>query len=101
VAEHKEVKLNQMSIDHAKVQTLVGLELHQQLNTKEKLFCGDPTIIREDEPTIKFKRRLRPTQSELGQVDEAALFEFHKGRIFGYEMYGEGTCLVEADSNSF
>ena len=88
-------------IDHGKVQTLVGLELHQQLNTREKLFCSDPTIMREDEPTVRFKRRLRPTQSELGQVDEAALFEFHKGRIFNYEMYGEGTCLVEADSSPF
>jgi glutamyl-tRNA(Gln) amidotransferase subunit E len=93
--------LIQMSVDYAKVQTLVGLELHQQLNTKEKLFCSDPTSIREDEPTVRFKRRLRPTQSELGQVDEAALFEFHKGKVFRYEMYGEGTCLVEADGNSF
>jgi glutamyl-tRNA(Gln) amidotransferase subunit E len=90
-----------MSVDHAKVGTLVGLELHQQLNTREKLFCSDPTVIREDKPTIEFKRRLRPTQSELGQVDEAALFEFHKGKIFKYEMYGEGTCLVEADSDPF
>jgi glutamyl-tRNA(Gln) amidotransferase subunit E len=88
-----------MSIDHAKIGTTVGLELHQQLNTKEKLFCSCPTVIREDEPDVKFKRMLRPTQSELGQVDEAALFEFRKGKIFIYETYSEGTCLLEADSD--
>ncbi|WXG44477.1 MAG: hypothetical protein WED04_10665 [Promethearchaeati archaeon SRVP18_Atabeyarchaeia-1] len=89
-----------MAIDHMKTGTTVGLELHQQLNTREKLFCSCPTVIREDEPDVKFRRRLRPTQSELGQVDEAALFEFHKGKVFVYEMYSEGTCLLEADSNS-
>jgi glutamyl-tRNA(Gln) amidotransferase subunit E len=90
-----------MDIDHPKAGTVVGLELHQQLNTKGKLFCSCPIVIHEDEPSIRFKRRLRPTQSELGQVDQAALFEFHKGKTFMYEMYGEGTCLVEADSISF
>jgi glutamyl-tRNA(Gln) amidotransferase subunit E len=91
--------LTHMSIDHSKTGTLVGLELHQQLNSKEKLFCSCPPIIHEDEPSLRFRRRLRPTQSELGQVDQAALFEFHKGKTFMYEMYDEGTCLVEADSN--
>jgi glutamyl-tRNA(Gln) amidotransferase subunit E len=88
-----------MGVDHSKAGTLVGLELHQQLNSKEKLFCSCPLIIHEDEPSFRFRRRLRPTQSELGQVDQAALFEFHKGKTFIYEMYNEGTCLVEADSN--
>ena len=89
-----------MGVDYEKTGTVIGLELHQQLNTREKLFCGCPTTIREDTPDVKFVRRLRPAQSELGQVDEAALFEFHKGRVFVYEMYGEGTCLLEADSNT-
>jgi glutamyl-tRNA(Gln) amidotransferase subunit E len=89
-----------MAVDYGKTGTVVGLELHQQLNTREKLFCGCPTIMREDAPDVKFRRRLRPTQSELGQIDEAALFEFHKGKVFIYEMYGEGTCLLEADGNT-
>ena len=42
-------------------------------------------------------RRLRPTQSELGEVDPAALFEFKKGRTIVYEGYRDTTCLVEAD----
>ena len=76
---------------------MVGLELHQQLNTERKLFCHCPTQIREDEPQDKFIRRLRPTKSELGEVDPAALFEFQKNKRFCYEFYGDTTCLVEAD----
>ena len=44
-----------------------------------------------------FTRRLRPTQSELGEVDPAALFEFKKGKVIIYEGYLDTTCLVEAD----
>lgn len=44
-----------------------------------------------------FERRLRPTQSELGQIDAAALFEFHKGRTIKYESDKDTTCLVELD----
>jgi glutamyl-tRNA(Gln) amidotransferase subunit E len=75
----------------------VGLELHQQLDTSHKLFCSCPTKLRDDEPDIKFLRRLRPTQSELGQVDEAALFEFKRGRSYLYEAYDDTVCLVEMD----
>jgi glutamyl-tRNA(Gln) amidotransferase subunit E len=46
---------------------------------------------------MTIERRLRPTQSELGQVDPAALFEFHKGRSIRYEADTETTCLVELD----
>ncbi len=58
----------------------IGFEIHQQLATK-KLFCDCPTELREDEPDIEFKRRLRPTQSELGEIDQAALQEFLKGKV--------------------
>jgi len=43
------------------------------------------------------ERRLRPTQSELGQIDPAVLFEFHKGRTIKYEADPETTDLVELD----
>jgi glutamyl-tRNA(Gln) amidotransferase subunit E len=93
------MELIHTSIDYSKTGIVVGLELHQQLNSKQKLFCNCPPIVHEDEPSLRLVRRLRPTQSELGQVDQAALFEFHKGKTFMYELYDEGTCLVEADSN--
>jgi len=75
----------------------VGLELHQQLDTTRKLYCHCPTLVRDDEPDSGFIRRLRPTQSEMGAVDPAALFEFHQQKRFYYEYYNDTTCLVEAD----
>jgi len=75
----------------------VGLELHQQLNTKSKLFCSCPTLLRDDEPDIVFTRYLRPTRSELGTVDEAALLEYEKGKVYVYQAYSDTTCLVEMD----
>lgn len=75
----------------------VGLEIHRQLDTRHKLFCACPTDLAETDPEEKFLRRLRPTQSELGQVDEAALFEFHRGRSVMYESDHQTTCLVELD----
>ena len=75
----------------------VGLEIHRQLNSKHKLFCSCPTDFAESEPDNKFLRRLRPTQSELGQVDQAALFEFHRGRSILYESDHQTSCLVEMD----
>ena len=75
----------------------VGLEVHRQLDTRHKLFCECPTILSTKPPTLTFERRLRPTQSELGQIDPAALFEFNKGRAIKYEADPETTCLVELD----
>ena len=71
--------------------------IHQQLDTKEKLFCACSPILRKDEAEYTFARRLRPTQSELGEIDPAALFEFKKGKTIIYEGYLDTTCLVEAD----
>jgi glutamyl-tRNA(Gln) amidotransferase subunit E len=75
----------------------VGLEIHRQLDTEHKLFCGCPTDFAESDPEEKFLRRLRPTQSELGQIDQAALFEFHRGRSVLYEADNQTSCLVEMD----
>jgi glutamyl-tRNA(Gln) amidotransferase subunit E len=82
---------------YEKLSLMVGLELHQQLNTERKLFCHCPTVIRDEDPDGKFIRRLRPTQSEMGEVDPAALFEFQRNKRFCYEYYNDTTCLVEAD----
>ena len=75
----------------------VGLEIHRQLDTRHKLFCACPTDFAESEPEQKFLRRLRPTQSELGQVDQAAMFEFHRGKSILYESDRQTSCLVEMD----
>lgn len=82
---------------YKKLGLMVGLELHQQLNTTRKLYCHCPPEVRDDKPDGKFIRRLRPTQSEMGTVDPAALFEYQKQKHFCYEYYNSSTCLVEAD----
>jgi glutamyl-tRNA(Gln) amidotransferase subunit E len=86
-----------MSIDYSKIGLKAGLELHQQLDTAEKLFCSCSPQLFKDEPEITFLRRLRPTQSELGQIDPAAFFEFQKGTKILYEANKKTTCLVEMD----
>ncbi len=75
----------------------VGIEVHCQLDTRCKLFCGCPTRLSTGEPETAFLRRLRPTQSELGQIDPAAMFEFQKGRTVKYEANNDTACLVEMD----
>jgi glutamyl-tRNA(Gln) amidotransferase subunit E len=86
-----------MTIDYQKVGLKVGLEIHQQLKAKTKLFCGCPLELFKEEPEVTFLRRLRPTQSELGQVDPAAYFEFQKGVKILYEANKNSACLVEMD----
>ncbi len=86
-----------MAVDYAKVGLKVGLEIHQQLNVNSKLFCSCPPELFKEEPEITFLRRLRPTQSELGQIDPAAYFEFQKGVKILYEANRKSACLVEMD----
>ncbi len=86
-----------MEIDYAKIGLKVGLEIHQQLRTSRKLFCDCSPELFKEESKITFLRRLRPTQSELGQIDPAAFFEFQKGVKILYEADHRSSCLVEMD----
>jgi len=86
-----------MSIDYSKIGLKAGIEVHQQLDTRAKLFCSCQPELFKEEPEITFLRRLRPTQSELGQIDPAAFFEFQKGVKILYEANRETSCLVEMD----
>jgi glutamyl-tRNA(Gln) amidotransferase subunit E len=86
-----------LAIDYDKIGLKVGLEIHQQLKTKTKLFCCCPPELFKEKPEITFLRRLRPTQSELGQIDPAAFFEFQKGVKILYEANKANACLVEMD----
>ncbi len=84
-------------LDYRTLGLICGIEIHQQLDTASKLFCGCPTKIREIEDSdFEFFRYLRPARSELGEVDRAALEEVLVSRRFLYKTY-DTTCLVEAD----
>ena len=89
--------MKRLEIDYQKIGLKVGLEIHQQLDTSAKLFCNCKPELFKEEPEITFLRRLRPTQSELGQIDPAAYFEFQKGVKILYEATGATSCLVEMD----
>lgn len=86
-----------MALNYRDIGLKVGLEIHFQLDTGRKLFCKCPPILSEEVNDIHLIRRLRPTQSELGQIDPAAYFEFKKGVVIEYISPPQSTCLVELD----
>ena len=83
-------------MDDKKYELKVGLEIHQQLASSTKLFCGCNGFQNYGDE-IYFKRILRPTQSELGKTDPAALFESKKSKQMNYIANTNTSCLVEAD----
>ena len=79
----------------SKLPVVCGIEIHQQLSTK-KLFCScDSDLVESDAKT--YYRRLRPTTSEMGEVDRAALMEASKKMGFRYQSPKGVSCLVEMD----
>lgn len=81
-------------MDYTKLGLRVGIEIHQQLSAG-KLFCDCPSDLCDDHGT-DFVRRLRPTQSEMGEIDRAALEEAERKLHFRYQSV-PCACLVEAD----
>ena len=83
-------------LDYKKLGIRAGLEIHQQLSSGTKLFCRCP-IKKSDDFPIEIRRKLRPVQSELGEKDPAALFEYLRDKTFVYRANRESSCLVELD----
>lgn len=84
-------------MDYEAIGLKVGIEIHQQLDTKHKLFCFCPTIQRDvSESNFEFFRYLRLKRSEIGEEDRAAREEVERSKKFVYKAY-DTTCLVEAD----
>jgi glutamyl-tRNA(Gln) amidotransferase subunit E len=83
-------------LDPASLNLKVGFEIHQQLATKSKLFC-DCSCEEAKKYDNSFVRKLKPTQSELGAYDPAAMFEFSKMHTVEYLAAFGSSCLVEAD----
>lgn len=72
-----------------------GIEIHQQLDTK-KLFCSCESRLCDD-GVGTYYRRLRPTTSEMGEVDRAALVQFQRDMGYRYQSSPGVSCLVELD----
>ncbi|MDD5530033.1 MAG: Glu-tRNA(Gln) amidotransferase subunit GatE [bacterium] len=74
-----------------------GLEIHQQLFTKEKLFCHCPAGRYTNEYDAEILRHMRPTLSELGVYDGTALMEFKTKKNILYRLNHETACTYEFD----
>ncbi|RLE17583.1 MAG: Glu-tRNA(Gln) amidotransferase GatDE subunit E [Acidobacteria bacterium] len=76
-----------------------GLEVHQQLETKKKLFCHCPSGRYQgaDEFDAEIVRHMRPTLSELGEYDGTALMEFKTRKNIFYRLRNDTACTYEFD----
>lgn len=76
-----------------------GLEVHQQLLTKEKLFCHCPAGLynHSNDYDAEVVRHMRPTLSELGEYDGTALMEFKTRKEIIYRIKNETACTYEVD----
>ena len=87
-------------MDYEKLGLKAGIEIHQQLDTAEKLFCHCPTLLRGvDERTGEFSRYLRAIGGGTGRIDRAAEEEMKLVRKFTYYTY-DSVCLVEHDEEA-
>lgn len=84
-------------IDYSKIGLKCGIEVHKQLDTEHKLFCGCKSRFSEAKPQQEIVRRLRVVAGEMGDIDVAALGETAKGMEFVYMVYPEESCLIEID----
>ncbi len=83
-------------MDWAAIGFKAGVEIHNRLATREKLFCSDKPLQSAVKLRATIKRKLRTVPGELGEVDPAALYEQLRGRTFVYNVY-RNSCEVEAD----
>jgi glutamyl-tRNA(Gln) amidotransferase subunit E len=83
--------------DYDAIGFLSGLEVHQQLQTRSKLFCRCPTGRRVDRVDAEVLRHMRPTLSELGEYDGTALMEFKTRKEIVYLLERSTVCTYEMD----
>ncbi|UCG62779.1 MAG: Glu-tRNA(Gln) amidotransferase subunit GatE [Candidatus Zixiibacteriota bacterium] len=76
-----------------------GLEIHQQLLTKKKLFCRCPAGVYQKDGAYDAEliRHMRPTLSELGEYDGTALMEFKTRKNIIYHIENITACTYDID----
>lgn len=85
--------------DYDRIGFMSGLEVHQQLLTKRKLFCNCPAgfFQKPDEYDAELIRHMRPTLSELGEYDGTALMEFKTKKEIIYRIANKTACTYDVD----
>ena len=85
--------------DYDRIGFMSGLEVHQQLLTKRKLFCRCPAGIfqKPDQYDAELIRHMRPTLSELGEYDGTALMEFKTKKEIIYRIANKTACTYDVD----
>ena len=83
--------------DYFNIGLKVGLEVHQQLLTRRKLFCRCPAGWYSDEFDAVILRHMRPTLSELGEYDGTALMEKKTKKNIYYRIHRDTVCTYEFD----
>jgi glutamyl-tRNA(Gln) amidotransferase subunit E len=83
--------------DYRHIGLKVGLEVHQQLMTRRKLFCRCPAGCYSDAYDAEILRHMRPTLSELGEYDGTALMEKKTRKNIFYRINRDTVCTYEFD----
>ena len=83
--------------DYASLGLQVGLEVHQQLLTRRKLFCRCPAGQYTQDYDAEILRHMRPTLSEMGEYDGTALMEKKTRKNIYYRIHHSTVCTYEFD----